>query len=143
MGSEMCIRDSSRVAQNENNGGSSSPSLIFRQPSVPAEPSSPIHPRNLNPEFSTSQQAQDSRTHRPSNPVALSTPLPRNNSMPQDTPSMSGTPTLPRNNSMPQDTPSISGTPSTYTPGSAHKFHFKQKTSQKRLFFWENPVNGM
>ena len=99
-------RSSSRVAQNENNGGSSSPSLFFRQLSVPVEPSSPINPRNLNPEFSTPQQAQDSRTHRPSNPVALSTPLLINNSMPQDTPSMSGTPTLPRNNSMPDGTPS-------------------------------------
>ena len=113
-------RSSSRVAQNENNGGSSSPSLIFRQPSVPAEPSSPINPRNLNPEFSTPQQAQDSRTHRPSNPVALSTPLPRNNSMPQDTPSMSGT-------------------PSTYTPGSAHKFHFKQNDLPKEIVFSGKP----
>ena len=46
-------RSSSRVAKNKNNGGSSSPSLIFSQPRVPAEPSSPINPRNLNPDFST------------------------------------------------------------------------------------------
>ena len=41
-------RSSRRVAKNKNNGGSSSPSLIFSQPRVPAEPSSPINPRNLN-----------------------------------------------------------------------------------------------
>ena len=132
-------RSSSRVAKNRNNGGSSSPSLFFSQPRVPAEPSSPINPRNLNPDFSTPQQAQDSRTHRPSNSVALSTPLPRHNSMPQDTPSMSGTPTLPRISSMPQDTPSMSGTPSTYTPGSAHKFHFKQSDLPKEIVFSGKP----
>ena len=52
---------------------------------------------------------------------------------------MSGTPTLPINNSMPQDTPSMSGTPSTYTPGSAHKFHFKQNDLPKEIVFSGNP----
>ena len=125
-------RSSSRVAKNKNNGGSSSPSLIFSQPRVPAEPSSPINPRNLNPDFSTPQQAQDSRTHRPSNPVALSTPLLINNSMPQDTPSMSGTPTLPRNNSMPD------GTPSTYLSGTT-KFQFRQSDIPTEIAFSGKP----
>ena len=52
---------------------------------------------------------------------------------------MSGTPTLPINNSMPQDTPSMSGTPSTYTPGSAHKFHFKQDDLAKEIVFSGKP----
>ena len=125
-------RSSSRVAKNKNNGGSSSPSLIFSQPRVPAEPSSPINPRNLNPDFSTPQQAQDSRTHRPSNPVALSTPLLINNSMPQDTSSMSGTPTLPRNNSMPD------GTPSTYLSGTT-KFQFRQSDIPTEIAFSGKP----
>ena len=52
---------------------------------------------------------------------------------------MSGTPALPRNNSMPQDTPSMSGTSSTYTPGSAHKFHFKQNDLPKEIVFSGKP----
>ena len=77
---------SSTTEQNDNKRGSSSPALIFRRPDLPAETqSSSVRPRNLATEF-VSTPRNDS-THRPSNPVAPSTPPLANFLMPDGTPS--------------------------------------------------------
>ena len=54
---------SSTTEQNDNNGGSSSPGLIFRRPDLPAETqSSPVRPRTLATEFASIPR--NDSTHR-------------------------------------------------------------------------------
>ena len=66
------------------NGGSASPSLIFRRPAPSAARTrSPPRPRHLSTEFTTTPRTVDTN-RRPSNPVAPST-LPQPNSMPVGT----------------------------------------------------------
>ena len=103
---------SSTTEQNDNNGGSSSPGLIFRRPDLPAETqSSPVRPRNLATEFASTPR--NDSTHRPSNPVAPSTPPLANFPMPD-------------------------GTPSTYLSGTT-KFQFRQSDIPTEIAFSGKP----
>ena len=94
---------------------------IFRRNDLPAETQrSPVNPRHLAPEFVSTPRSEDS-THRPSNPVAPSTPPLATFSMPQGT-----------------TTPMPQGTPTT-TITSGPKFQFRQNDLPKEIVFSGKP----